>query len=598
MLILGTAPRVALSVARSLARRGIEVIAAPSSDDERRIPSAAIVAYVPLPDARACPDEFDTGLLRAVERTGVDLLLPCSDKALAAVARVYDRIRPLCDPGSPPPDVVRRVLEKPATLDAARALGIDVPASYDLAAGSLPETLAYPLVAKPKNHAGLGGYRIRHFADASSLEEAMQDDPQFADRYLLQQFVPGAGVGVAVLMHAGAPLAVFAHRRLKELPAAGGVSVVSESIAPERGLVGKAVARLRALSWEGVALVEFRREPSGTPWLMEINGRYWGSLPTAIAAGVDFPYYHWQVAHGMMPSVVAPYATGVRVRWTRGDLLRLRERLFERPGFGTPRARAADELRSFASDFAPTVRSAMWDWRDPLPAIVDVFPALGRFFASALRAAGKALLPRGVVRAYRRFGFSGVRDYLRLRRALLPRPFRPRSVLFVCSGNIMRSALAAAVFDATLRERGVNGVAVASSGLHALTGKPADPRAVGAAAALGLDLRAHRSTPMSEALAAAHDAIFAMDRLQEIELLRRFPAWEKRMYALGSSNPDLPSVEIPDPYLAEAAQCTKILRLVRERAADLARIVARDFSPRASEGGGTDAKGATEPGAS
>lgn len=602
MIIVGTAPRVALTVARSLARRGIRVVTVPSSDDERRIPSNAVAQHVPLPDALSQPADFDAGLEGAVRRTGADLLIPCSDKALAAIARNYAALHACADPGCPAPPIVARVLDKSATIAAARELGMAVPAVYDLA-GGLPgaqpgsQPLAYPLIAKPKNHAGLGGVRIRYFRDPGDLENAMGQDPDFAARYLLQQFVPGTGTGVGVLMRGGDACAVFVHRRLKELPAAGGVSVVSESAAPDAALVDKALALLRALQWDGVAQVEFRRAPDGTDWLMEINGRYWGSISTAVAAGVDFPYYHWQSAHGERPDAARSYPQGVRVRWTRGAVLRLRERLFERPGFGTTRQGAAQELRSFWRDFTPAVRSALWQPSDPVPAIVDVMPALSRFASSAVRSAVKAILPSGLRQAYRRLGAAGAWQYLWRGRATLPRPFVPRSVLFVCSGNIMRSALAAAIVEKTLRDLGVRDIAVDSSGLHAAAGTPADPRTLLAAEPADIDLRSHRAKPMTEALANANQAIFAMDGLQVIELRRRFPVTARKTYALGACLPGRAPLDIPDPYLADEGKCRAIFALVAERATELARLLAEDVSCRLSLRGETDETRATGPGA-
>jgi protein-tyrosine-phosphatase/predicted ATP-grasp superfamily ATP-dependent carboligase len=610
VMIVGTAPRVALAVARSLARRGIDVLSAPSSDDEGRIPSNAFAGYVHLPDARTHPDEFDEGLEAAVKRSGVDMLVPCSDKALAAIARNYASLRTLAHPGCPPPDIVARVLEKNSTLDAARSLGLDMPATYDLqnrdSYASTRSTLAFPLVAKPKNHSGRGGVRIRYIADAAALEALIREEPQFSATYLVQQFVAGSGVGVAVLMQDGVPKATFVHRRVKELPAAGGVSVVSEGIPPEPALVEKAVALLRAVAWEGVAFVEFRRAPDGTDWLMEINGRYWGTLSTAIAAGVDFPYYQWQSVHGIALEPERSYATGVRVRWTRGAILRLRERLFERPGFGTVRRDSREELRSFWSDFSPPVKSALWSSRDPIPAMVDVLPALRRFFGSALRAALKRLVPSRLAQAQRRFGFGGVLQYLWLgmqhasgvRRMSVPRPFLPRSVLFVCSGNIMRSALAAAVFQTELHVLGVDEVVVESCGLHADPGTTADPRTLEAAAGAGLDLSGHRAQMMTDSLACSFDAVFAMDRMQELELSRRFPACAAKTYLLGACLRGRPAVDIPDPYLADAVRSQAILAIVRERAADLARLVALDVTRQRA--GNPEARGrdASESGAS
>ena len=38
-------------------------------------------------------------------------------------------------------------------------------------------------------------------------------------------------------------------------------------------------------------MMEYKQDRrTGTPLLMEVNGRFWGSLQLAIDAGVDFPY--------------------------------------------------------------------------------------------------------------------------------------------------------------------------------------------------------------------------------------------------------------------------------------------------------------------
>lgn len=581
-LLVGTAPRLALAVARSLAARGVTIFAVPSTADEGPIATRAIRRYFSLPDAGKEPRAFDEGLERVIKRTGAGVLIPCSDTALAAIARNDAALRALATPACPSPAIVGRVLDKSVTIGFAQTLAIDIPETYEVGVTSnaheAAALMAYPVIAKPRNHAAHGGIRIRHFTGPDDLEAALADDPAFDSRYLVQQFVPGTGIGVAVLMHAGEPVATFVHRRIKELPASGGVSVVSESAPPDRSLVDKAIALLRAIEWEGVALVEFRRAADGTDWLMEVNGRFWGSLPTAIAAGVDFPLYQWELLNGRTPDVPAGYAVGVRVRWTRGALLRLRERLFEPPAFGTRRSSKGQELRGFfAEDLARDVRSAMWSWREPLPAIIDALPGLSRLLTSAASTALKPLVPHRFLRARRRFGTGGAIRFsmfalaraLGLRSETLPRPFAPRSVLFVCSGNIMRSVLAAAVFRDALTRRGI-AVAVDTAGLRALPDLPPAQRTVSAADAAGLDVRSHRSKRIDGVDIDAFDAVFAMDRLQAFEIERRFPRARGKTYLLGACLAGYQTVEIEDPSLAGDDKSREIFALVRERAAALA----------------------------
>ena len=107
---------------------------------------------------------------------------------------------------------------------------------------------------------------------------------------------------------------------------------ISEPLDPV--LAEQAVALLRKLNWEGVAMVEFKRDRAEQrSVLMEVNGRYWGSLPLAIGAGIDFPLYEWQIAHGQQPVIPASYPAGLRFRWLGGDIRRLGS-LFNEPPRG------------------------------------------------------------------------------------------------------------------------------------------------------------------------------------------------------------------------------------------------------------------------
>src|SRR5678815_1154177 len=100
----------------------------------------------------------------------------------------------------------------------------------------------------------------------------------------------------------------FAHRRIREKPPSGGVSVLSESVAADPETVRKSLALLSALDWNGTAMVEYKQDRvTGQRYLMEINGRFWGSLQLAIDAGVDFPALLVAAALGEHPAPVTQY---------------------------------------------------------------------------------------------------------------------------------------------------------------------------------------------------------------------------------------------------------------------------------------------------
>src|SRR5207244_362819 len=82
-----------------------------------------------------------------------------------------------------------------------------------------------------------------------------------------------------------------------------------------------AAAVLREWRGQGPARVEFRDE--GTqPWLREVNGRFWGSLQLAIAAGCDSPRLWADVLTGQPLDRPTPYREGVTLRWLWGDVKR------------------------------------------------------------------------------------------------------------------------------------------------------------------------------------------------------------------------------------------------------------------------------------
>jgi predicted ATP-grasp superfamily ATP-dependent carboligase len=179
-----------------------------------------------------------------------------------------------------------------------------------------------------------------------------------------------------------APLAVFAHRRLREKPPAGGVSVYRESIPADPVLVQSSVALLQHFQWRGVAMVEYKvDESSGTPYLMEINGRFWGSLQLAIDAGVDFPTLLVRAAAGEHVASVTSYRVGVRSRWWWGDVDHLLARLRHSPRTLALPPGAPGRFRTFLQFmrlWSPPDRNEILRARDPVPFLHETLEWLHR----------------------------------------------------------------------------------------------------------------------------------------------------------------------------------------------------------------------------
>jgi protein-tyrosine-phosphatase len=304
-------------------------------------------------------------------------------------------------------------------------------------------------------------------------------------------------------------------------------------------------------------MVEFRQnEADGRYALMEVNGRYWGSVGLALRCGVDFPYYDWQIAHGATPQVKATYKTGIRARWLADDIRRLVEVVLKRPADGSKPGRFREIMRFFR-DYNTRTFSGIGSWSDPIPGVTEIFT----MFGDLVRGASKRLIRRIVPGMYERasrlraIGYSAAVQHERRRVArVLGRParhFEPAgdvtSVLFVCSGNIMRSPMAAALLRQALGDRAQ--IAVDSAGLHATPGKIADPGACAIASEMGIDLREHRAHLVSKEHVDGADAIFVMDRVNEAEMVARYPEAASKVFLLAtcSSGPELREPDITDP---------------------------------------------------
>lgn len=350
--------RAALASVRSLAAAGYRVHVVASERSNLAGASRFADSEHLLVDPGEQPEAWALGLERVATEIGADLLLPVTEVSIGTVfaTGLFERLSVVC----PPRDAYEAAVDKHALLERAVALGLDVPRSVlvdrpaDLR--GLPDGFEYPVVMKPRRSRLLRDGRwiscdVRLVHDATDLAAAA-GDVGMSGGVLLQTFVPGHGEAIFVAAREGNVLASFAHRRLREKPPSGGVSVLRESIAPDPKLLEGSIRLISELGFTGVAMIEFRRSPDGRAYLMEINPRLWGSVQLAIDAGVDFPAIQIALHRGEPVTPVEP-RLGLRCRWMLGDLdhmLICLRRSRERRATGRGRARVvADFLAGFFS---------------------------------------------------------------------------------------------------------------------------------------------------------------------------------------------------------------------------------------------------------
>lgn len=383
VLILDGQQRSALAAARSLGRRGLTVLVADAQCPTLAGSSRHVRSQLCYPDPRVQPAQFTDWVLETARRQQVDVVLPLTDLSTMLLAPAQDRfgtIRVGCGPAQS----YEFVSDKAKLLELARADGICCPATtvvtdIDQLAAQLQDC-TFPVVLKPaRSKVLLDGEVIPtsvHIAHSAPDALAYARNQRWFGTLpcLVQQFVPGEGAGIFAFFADGQPIAWFAHRRIREKPPSGGVSVLSESAPIDASLQAAAEKLLRAVRWSGAAMVEFKIHPDGTPYLMEINARLWGSLQLAIDSGVDFPWLIVQHAIGGRQEpqrASAPaYSPGRRLRWLLGDLdnliIQARSRNL------SVRGKLACAARFLGAFFDPASRQEIFRWGDTAPAFFEL----------------------------------------------------------------------------------------------------------------------------------------------------------------------------------------------------------------------------------
>ncbi len=329
VLILDANQRSALATTRSLGKHGITIYTAEETSTALAGASRFSKQHFIYPSPRLYAEQFIETLTELIKRKNIDILLPMTELTTMLLLMHKESfpniIMPFPDIGT-----VESLSNKCLLMQAAESLNIPIPFTwYADNPDALPcdlGDLVYPIILKPGKswlfYQGQWSRATVRFADnASDAGKILNSDWAFrAHPFMIQQCVSGHGAGVFAIYNNGNPLAFFAHQRLREKPPSGGVSVLSESIQVDPELASHARSLLENVGWHGVAMVEFKISHDGTPYLMEINTRFWGSLQLAIDAGVDFPYMLYQLACGQQPHHVTEYEIGIKLRWLLGDL--------------------------------------------------------------------------------------------------------------------------------------------------------------------------------------------------------------------------------------------------------------------------------------
>lgn len=220
-----------------------------------------------------------------------DYLLPVGGQTFEIVSARRDDLHVPLHPILPSHDALMTAIRKAQTYAAGERGGIPVAPWASLTSSADLEktesTVGFPAVLKT------GVETEPRFVEVvRSLKELRDAYAAYTRNHesdpIVQSFLPGESRGCFCLFLNGRLAGWYTHRRIREFPPRGGASACAQSELDEE-LRQYSEDLLTALDWHGVAMVEFKEDSGGTPHLIEINPKFWGSLDLGVASGMNFP---------------------------------------------------------------------------------------------------------------------------------------------------------------------------------------------------------------------------------------------------------------------------------------------------------------------
>lgn len=571
--------RSALAVTRSLGRRGIPVFVGAETSSSLSASSRHCTQSFVYPSPWRDPQGYVSCLLDAVSKWGATAVFPMTDIAMELIGERRLEFEQSVALPIPSLEQYHQLSDKYRLTAWAERNGIPVPPTIFIPDGRIDEAMdrvgTWPVIVKPgrsllKQDGVLRKSAVLTACDGDDLRRLYHEEWFLQQPSMIQHYVTGHGEGVFGLFRDGNPTSLFAHRRLLERPPSGGVSVLREAIALPEHATDHAVRIMRDAKWNGIAMVEFKVDrQSGVPYLMEVNGRFWGSLQLAIDAGIDYPMLLYRHAAGEDdPAGQEHYLTGTRSRWWLGNLDHLLARLRNPRGEASLPPGIPPRWKTFLdliNVFSSRTRSEVLRASDPSPGLLE----LRTYALSAIRAIGRKLdyrLRKRLGAISNAISDRGLRHGLH-REGLRERfPQDAKTILVLCKGNICRSPFVGKFLADESNRRRLD-LKISSAGLDAEPGRAAYPMALRVSRKFGVDLEDHRTTLVSDALVDQADIILVMEPGQERQMADRFPRAQGKTFLLGHFARERPLTEIADPYgksAGEFERCYTVLAAASE----------------------------------
>lgn len=547
VLVLGHGSRAFLTVIRSLGRLGLNVHVAMFGDDDLALKSRYVAEQ-----HLVRPDHWLADMLQILQAHRFELVLPCGDESMYPVQLHREELGRHAPVYAYDDALYRAAFNKYESTRLAAEEGVPVAQQVDITPASTADSilaeLDLPLVLKPPSSIDESDPDVRcevvRVRSATELEARLPDFTRFDTGAVAQENFNGIGVGVEVLADGGEIKVAFQHQRVHE-PVEGGGSSYRRSVALAPDLLQATSRLMQRLDYTGVAMVEYKLNPATGEWIfIEINGRFWGSLPLAVASGVDFPAYLYRMRKQLPIEYPGSYKIGIHARSLLDDYHWFANNL--RADHSDP-TQATVPVKSVLAEVRHLLKGKeridTLTLDDPLPAVYESGRLLKRILDKGLSSLGFLIDP----------------VFLRKRRAArLVQTIRQADNLgFVCYGNICRSP-----FAARYAEQVLSGKAIWSAGFHPKDGRRVPAMGVSVARQMHIELAEERSAMVDDAMMNSADVVLVFDEKNMRQMQDSYPEHLHKVHYLADTTGALER-EIEDPYGGSEARFLEAYERIR-----------------------------------
>ncbi len=230
---------------------------------------------------------------QAIKKSNADILMPVGEPAILFVSnysRILKRLTATTD--TPLPDIFNIAVNKWLLVNLMEEYNIPHPSAILYTADEIFKQkltkLVFPVLLKPTCQSG--GRNIQYFDTPAALLDFLTENQGFSRQYIVQSFIYGRDLGCNVLCHNGEILAYTIQKSI--IPGSRRFAPMEGMVFVKDEQVFDVISRLMSImKWSGVANIDLRYdEQDKQVKVLEVNGRYWGSLLGSLVAGVNFPY--------------------------------------------------------------------------------------------------------------------------------------------------------------------------------------------------------------------------------------------------------------------------------------------------------------------